>query len=81
MIAPETTVVRSSDVLSVDLDGETVILDIGSGTYFSLGDVGSDVWNRLADPISAEDLAVMLIRDYDGPPEKIRADLLDLLTD
>lgn len=79
MIALEAMLVRSPEVLSVDLDGETVILDAPSGNYYSLDDIGSDIWHRLAAPIRVAALTAALEQDYDGPPETIRADLLDLL--
>ena len=38
----------SPDVVFRDLDGEAVILDLVSGTYFGLNEVGTRVW-RLVD--------------------------------
>ena len=32
-----------------DLDGEAVILDLGSGTYFGLNQVGTRVWQLISD--------------------------------
>ena len=39
---------HSPDVVFRDLDGEAVILDLVSGTYFGLNEVGTRVW-RLVD--------------------------------
>ena len=39
---------HSPDVVFRDLEGEAVILDLASGTYFGLNDVGTRVW-RLVD--------------------------------
>ena len=36
------------DILSRILDGEAVLLDLASGTYFGLNPVGSRVWELIS---------------------------------
>ena len=40
--------VRSPQVISESLDGEAVIIDLDTGTYFSLDPVASSIWDAIA---------------------------------
>jgi hypothetical protein len=62
--------------------GETIILlDPGSGKYYTLDEVGARIWelcdgiNRVADFIS------VIEAEYDAPSATVQADVLDLLED
>ena len=35
---------RSSAVISEIIDGEAIIMDMGSGSYFSTAGIGADIW-------------------------------------
>lgn len=58
-----------------ELDGEAVILNLDTGTYFGLDDVGTRIWRHLdrRDPIDA--LVGALVEEYDVEPEQARADV------
>lgn len=45
-------VCRADDKISTELDGETVILDLATGTYSGLDLVGTTIWNLLEKPVS-----------------------------
>lgn len=79
MTSLDATFVRCAGLLSVDVDGEAVILDVESGSYFSLGDTGADIWSRLAQPIQGSVLSEQLALDYVGDPEIMRQDVVELL--
>ena len=79
MITIDSRVVAEADLLSTDLDGETVMMDVESGRYYALNDVGSRIWRDLAAPVEVEALCRRLEREYDATPETIRAGVLRLL--
>jgi hypothetical protein len=39
---------RSSAVISEIIDGEAIIMDMGSGSYFSTAGIGADIWQLVA---------------------------------
>jgi len=49
-ILPESIVVVSKDQISCDLAGEAAILELKSGTYFGLDEIGATVWNVIVQP-------------------------------
>lgn len=72
---------RSDDQVSVDLDGETVLLHTETGRYFTMNEVASAVWNLLVHPMSTADLLDGVKAEFD-PPEAgdMSEDLLRFLT-
>ncbi len=79
MIGLHDQVVTNDDVLSTDVDGDVVMMDVDSGNYFGLDAISSDIWHRLARPVTVEALCDDLLRDYDAPLDVIRRDVLALL--
>ena len=43
----QTTLKRNPELLAVDMDGETVMMDMESGNYFGINAVGSHIWEVL----------------------------------
>ena len=74
------TIMRSSSVLTAEVDGQAVMMDAVRGAYYGLDVIGSDIWQRLAEPILVDDLLAGLIRDYDADPAVIISDVQDLLS-
>ena len=73
----------SPDVVFRDLDGEAVILDLASGTYYGLNEVGTRIWILLAEGRAEEGIAAALTDEYEVTIEDahrhVRALVADLL--
>lgn len=54
---------------------ETVILHLGSGTYFGLDPVGSRIWELLDTPLSVAVLFEGLISEFDVSPDELAKDM------
>lgn len=78
-IRADSCVRRLPDALSAEINGETVLMSVDHGRYFTLDAVGSDIWARLEEPVAARDLVMALAADYMGDPAEIEADVLVLL--
>lgn len=68
-----------ADVLSAEIDGEVVALDIASGACFGLDRVGADVWRMIAAPAAVGDVRDALTEIYDVDPDVCARDLIGLL--
>ncbi len=75
----EQVLCRKEDKISTELDGETVILDLVSGMYSGLDQVGTTIWNLLEKPIVFKAIVTEIINTYDVTEEQCIADLLDFL--
>jgi hypothetical protein len=68
-----------ADVLSQELDDETVILDLRSERYMSLDSVGSRFWQLLQNGGDAEMACGVLLQEYDVEEAVLRRDLAELI--
>ena len=67
---PSSTIIRRSDEqVSVDLDGETVLLHTETGGYFTMNEVASEIWGMLSEPLTIDGL-IAKVEDTFEPPEE-----------
>ena len=69
-------VVARHDVLSRDLDGELVLLDLRTGVYCSLDPLGTRIWALTQEGRSLADVVEAVVEEYDVTTERFSADLL-----
>jgi hypothetical protein len=67
------------DVLMSNLDGESVLLNLQTETYFGLDEVGTRMWDALTGAESIQAAFDALAGEYDVEPAELRRDLADLL--
>lgn len=78
-MTPDTKIAVSDDVVSREVGGEAVLLNLASGEYFGLDEVGTRIWELLSDQArSLEELSVTIADEYDAPLNLIEADILAL---
>lgn len=68
-----------SDVLLSELDGESVLLNLKTETYFGLDDVGTRMWTLATTADSVQAAYEMLRNEYEVDPDRLRNDLAALL--
>ena len=68
----------SAQVLLQQLDDEIVLLDISSGRYFGLPDVGARAWQCLTESGDSEQVVAILLGEYQVDEPTLRADLDEL---
>jgi Coenzyme PQQ synthesis protein D (PqqD) len=79
-VTDATLISRSPTVLTAEVDGEVLMMSIERGCYFSLNDVGYDIWRRLDPPCSFAELIDRLAADYDAARATIVEDVQALLS-
>lgn len=68
-----------SDVLFQELSGESVLLDLNSGKYFGLNEVGTRIWSVLSEHQNITDTLSIIMDEYDVDRESLSKDLVNLL--
>lgn len=74
--------INTPSVIGETLDGESIIVDLDSGAYYSLRGVGAAIWEALEAWPGEEELVRHLCRSYAGNPDEIAEEVrrfLDLL--
>jgi hypothetical protein len=61
------------------VDGEALLIHLPSGEYFSLDSVGTLIWQNIDGSRTIEDLAELVLDEYDVDREKVVADVLRLV--
>ncbi len=67
------------DVTSRDLGGEVVILNLETGVYFGLDQVGARIWRLIEDHGALAAVFAALRAEYDAAPAVLERDLLELV--
>lgn len=80
-VREDTLISRSASVLAAPVGKETVMMDIASGRYLGIDDIGSEIWRRLETPRSFGDLIDGLVADYDADRTVIADDVRKLLAE
>ena len=66
-------------VITRELDGETILLNLETGIYFGLDAVGTDVWRAIVAGGSLEEALGRVQSDYDVEPAVLRNDFVRLV--
>jgi hypothetical protein len=75
-----TTVVnRIEELVSSDLDGETVLMSVQNGKYYGLDAIGSRIWALIEKPQSVVDICEILLKEFDVSQEQCERDVLEFV--
>lgn len=69
----------SSEVLSQEVTGETVLLDLNSESYFGLDEVGTRIWQLLREGKDLEQVSETMLAEYEVDIDQLQADLDELI--
>jgi len=71
----------SADVVSRVLDGEAVLLDLGSGRYLGLNAVATRVWELVGEGKAFGAVRAALLAEFEVPADVLDRDLDQLFAD
>jgi hypothetical protein len=78
---PDDKLSRSDDLLSTELDQETVLMSIDAGAYYGLEGPARSIWEKLEKPLTFSQLVQSLVDEYRVSPETCASDLQKFLAD
>ncbi|MDJ0736122.1 MAG: lasso peptide biosynthesis PqqD family chaperone [Nostocaceae cyanobacterium] len=79
MVAGNSKVVAVSEQISSELSQEAVILNLKSGIYYGLSEVGASIWNLIQEPKTINEIRDAIVAEYEVEPERCDRDILTLL--
>lgn len=71
----------SPDVQASNMDGETVLLDLSTGRYYTLNRLGSLIWELCTGTQTISDIHTILCDRFDVAPERALDDLVTLVNE
>jgi hypothetical protein len=67
------------EVVFQSVGNEIILLNMKTGSYYSLNPVGSRIWNLLAEKKRPVDAFSSMSEEYDVEPEDLQRDILSLV--
>jgi len=80
-ITLDTIVKRNPEMISSDMDGETVMMSMENGEYYGLDPVGSRIWSILENEMKVEDIIMQLLDEFEVEKERCEKETLDFLNE
>ena len=76
-----TTLQRRADLISADMDGDVVMLDVENGKYFGLNAVGAQIWEAIETPQNVSDVCTAIEQAFEVSRSICETDTLAILKD
>jgi len=73
--------VNSPQVINETIDGESIMIDLATGAYYSLDTVGGHIWSVLEGGASVHEVASVIRTRYDGTASDIEAGVTALINE
>lgn len=77
----DTKIKVASNIVSRKVQDEEVILQLDSGVYYGLNEVGTEIWHMMKSGKSLRQIITQVSRDYEIPSKRITDDLFTLVKD
>lgn len=71
---------HTAGLLSTDVGGELVVMDVTSGRFFGLDETGAAIWQGIRTPVRLDALCAGLAASSEAEPAALESDVLSLLT-
>ena len=79
MITEQSRIKAAQDLTFADLDGEAVLLDLKSGQYYGLNEVGTYIWSLIDAPRTVADIVAAMAEEFDVSREQLNLDVMNFL--
>ncbi len=75
MLEEDEVIIASKDLSMAELEGESIVLDVQSGQYYGLNEVGSCIFQFLDTPKRVSEIIDYLGDQYDVERETLKKDV------
>jgi len=72
-------IINDQKVISEVLDGETIIINLENGNYYSMNDTGSDLWGRIKSQQSMENIIKGFVNQYTADISEIERSIDEVI--
>lgn len=78
-ISTNTIIQKNKQIVSADMDGETVMMNIQTGKYYNLGNMGGGIWALIEGQTKVETIIESLMEEYNVTREQCEKEVLSFL--
>jgi hypothetical protein len=80
MFEPQARLCRKDEeVVAKVMDGEAIIINLATGVYYSLDQVGAAVWAMIEENCCIEEIVTGVVARYDVTKDRAQGDILRLI--
>lgn len=79
MIPADAKIHRSDAHAETDLDGETIVMSLGTGQILSFADTAQEIWAMLRAPATLDGIVEHLMKEFDVSQETCQAEVTNFL--
>lgn len=79
-LSPDDRLACSPEVLSRVLDGEAILLHLGSGTYFGMNEVATRAWELIVAGTTYASMCKSLVAEFEVSEAEIERDMIEFLS-
>lgn len=72
---------QNPDMVTTEMDGDVVMMHIGTGEYYSIQGTGARIWELASAPIAEVDLVKTICEEYDVGEAACTTDVRGFLTE
>ncbi len=81
MLTSSTTIKLNPDVISQELDGETVLLHLKTEEYYTLDKTGTRIWQYLGEHDDLNVLTAKMLEEYEVDEKTLESDITRLVNE
>lgn len=70
---------RKDEIIAQQASSAMLLMNMGDGSYYSLNEVGSRIWELCDGTHTVAQLVSTLAMEYDAPSQTLESDILELL--
>ena len=75
-IGLDNNIKQVAGLVSADMDGEKVMMNIEKGKYYGLDGIGSRIWELIESPHTVRDVVGVLLKEYNVEEKNCQQDVL-----
>lgn len=79
MIDDHSIIRRRPDLITADVDGESIVLNSVTGTFYQLNASAARIWQLVENPQTLAAMVAHLTERFDVTAEQCRVDVLELI--
>lgn len=74
-----TVVVQKKEPVAVDVEGSVVMMSLAQGKYYGLDDIGTRIWELVAEPRSIQDVCDRLVDEFEVDRRDCERDVIEFV--
>jgi Coenzyme PQQ synthesis protein D (PqqD) len=73
--------VNAPQVIHETIDNEVVIINLATGSYYSLADTAEEIWSLLLDGVASDEISAILLTRHQGDPKEVSTSVSEFVAE